>query len=48
MAKDIGGWHENIGAVFKDFYAEFDKAMGGPLGADKDHWYSEKIANSFE
>lgn len=48
MAKDIGGWHEKIGAVFKDFYAEFDKTMGGPVGADKDEWYSEEIAQSFQ
>ena len=48
MAKDIGGWHEKIGAIFKDFYAEFDKTMGGPVGADKDEWYSTEIAQSFQ
>ena len=48
MAKDIGDWHEKIGAVFKDFYAEFDKTMGGPVGEDKNEWYSKEIAESFE
>ena len=48
MAKDIGGWHEKIGAIFKDFYAEFDKTMGGPVGVDKEEWYSKEIAESFQ
>ena len=48
MAKDIGEWHEKIGAVFKDFYAEFDKTMGGPVGVDKDQWYSKEISESFK
>ena len=52
MAKDIGCWHDKIGRVFKDFYAEFDKEMhkenGGYVGPDEDEKYSVRIAESFE
>ena len=41
MAKDAGTWHNKIGRVFKDFYSEFDKAMGVVTGVDEDEKYSE-------
>jgi len=48
MAKDIGCWHDKIGRIFKDFYAEFDKKMGVLVGPDEDEKYSVKIAESFD
>ena len=36
MAKDIGYWHDDIGAIIDDFYSEFDKAIGVTQGIDQD------------